>query len=68
MTIISNRWTFLALACLAELLALTTWFSATAIMPELQARWQLGGGASAWLTNGRHPAVSSHLRTFRLTG
>ncbi|MCB1382740.1 MAG: MFS transporter [Notoacmeibacter sp.] len=52
MSIISNRWAFLALACLAELLALTTWFSATAIMPELQARWQLGAGTSAWLTNG----------------
>ena len=52
MAVIKNRWVFLALACLAELLALTTWFSATAIMPELQARWQLGAGASAWLTNG----------------
>lgn len=48
----AGRWSFLALACLAVVLSLTTWFSATAVMPELVARWQLGHAAAAWLTNG----------------
>jgi MFS family permease len=47
-----NRFVFLALACAAVVLALTTWFSATAVMPELIARWGLSGSAAAWLTNG----------------
>ncbi|MDX8452314.1 MFS transporter [Mesorhizobium sp. VK9D] len=47
-----RRWSFLALACLAVVLSLTTWFSATAVIPELKARWQLGAAAAAWLTNG----------------
>ena len=48
----TNRWSFLALACMAVVLSLTTWFSATAVIPELKARWQLGATAAAWLTNG----------------
>lgn len=48
----AGRWSFLTLACLAVVLSLTTWFSATAIVPELIARWQLGTTAAAWLTNG----------------
>lgn len=47
-----NRWVFLTLACAAVVLALTTWFSATAIMPDLITRWGLSGSAAAWLTNG----------------
>ena len=47
-----TRWGFLALACLAVVLSLTTWFSATAVMPDLIARWELSGSAAAWLTNG----------------
>ncbi|TIV52854.1 MAG: MFS transporter, partial [Mesorhizobium sp.] len=48
----ARRWSFLALACLAVVLSLTTWFSATAVIPELETRWQLGAAAAAWLTNG----------------
>jgi len=48
----ASRWSFLALACLAVILSLTTWFSATAVIPDLVVRWQLGTTAAAWLTNG----------------
>ncbi|AXQ95182.1 MFS transporter [Cereibacter azotoformans] len=47
-----NRWAFLAVACAALVLSLSTWFSATAVMPELVARWSLGPSEAAWLTNG----------------
>lgn len=48
----TSRWSFLALACLAVVFSLTTWFSATAVIPELKLRWHLGNAAAAWLTNG----------------
>ncbi|RWK01324.1 MFS transporter [Mesorhizobium sp.] len=47
-----ERWRVLSLLCLAVVLSLTTWFSATAILPELKAELALGPGAEAWLTNG----------------
>ena len=47
-----NRWYYLALTCLALVLALTTWFSATAVTPELTTRWSLTSSEAAWLTNG----------------
>ncbi|TIO93907.1 MAG: YbfB/YjiJ family MFS transporter, partial [Mesorhizobium sp.] len=40
------------LLCLAVVLSLTTWFSATAILPELRQELALGAGGEAWLTNG----------------
>ncbi len=48
----SERWRVLSLLCLAVVLSLTTWFSATAILPELKQEMALGSGAEAWLTNG----------------
>ncbi|PTE10998.1 MFS transporter [Mesorhizobium helmanticense] len=48
----AQRWSVLALLCLAVVLSLTTWFSATAITPELKAAWHLSGAIEAWLTNG----------------
>lgn len=48
----AHRWSVLALLCLAVVLSLTTWFSATAITPELKAAWHLSGAIEAWLTNG----------------
>ncbi|MER8830904.1 MFS transporter [Mesorhizobium sp. M0938] len=48
----AHRWSVLALLCVAVVLSLTTWFSATAITPELKAAWQLSGATEAWLTNG----------------
>ncbi|UCI28204.1 MFS transporter [Mesorhizobium sp. B2-8-5] len=48
----SERWRVLSLLCLAVVLSLTTWFSATAILPELKRELALGASAEAWLTNG----------------
>ncbi|PBB99246.1 MFS transporter [Mesorhizobium sp. WSM3862] len=48
----SGRWRLLSLLCLAVVLSLTTWFSATAILPELRQELALGAGGEAWLTNG----------------
>ena len=48
----TGRWAFLALMALAVVLSMTTWFSATAIVPELTRRWGLSASGAAWLTNG----------------
>jgi MFS family permease len=34
----------------ALVLSMTTWFSATAVVPQLRQEWDLGNTASAWLT------------------
>ncbi|WFP61601.1 MFS transporter [Mesorhizobium sp. WSM4904] len=47
-----RRWRVLGLLCLAVVLSLTTWFSATAITAELKAAWRLSGPIDIWLTNG----------------
>ena len=41
-----------ALACLAlaELLGMSVWFSASAVVPALAAAWRLGPSGQAWLT------------------
>ena len=46
-----QKWRALALTGLAVILSLTTWFSATAVLPELAAAWVLTPGQTAWLTN-----------------
>ncbi|CDX23636.1 Major facilitator transporter [Mesorhizobium sp. ORS 3324] len=48
----TRRRGMLGLLCLAVVLSLTTWFSATAITPELRAAWRLSGPIDIWLTNG----------------
>ena len=48
----SSRWRVLAILALAIVLSLTTWFSATAIMPELRHDWQLSVASLGWLSNG----------------
>jgi MFS family permease len=45
------RWRQLAWLSLAELLALSLWFSASAVMPSLAREWRLGEAGRAWLTN-----------------
>ena len=35
---------------LAELMAMTLWFSASAVVPQLRLEWGLGDGQAAWLT------------------
>jgi len=42
----------LATISIAVVLSFSTWFSATAIAPELQLAWSLSAGQAAWLTNG----------------
>jgi hypothetical protein len=46
----SARWRALAYLSIAELLALSLWFSATAVLPALSREWQLGDGGRAGLT------------------
>lgn len=48
---LSNKWVALTLTGSAVILSLTTWFSATAILPDLQAVLGLDASGAAWLTN-----------------
>lgn len=45
-----GKWRVLGLLALAELLAMATWFSATAVLPALRTVWALDAGTQAWLT------------------
>jgi MFS family permease len=47
----ARKWSMLAIVGVAELFAMTLWFSATAVGPELAAAWGLGPVEEAWLTN-----------------
>ena len=44
------RWRVLALICAGIVLSMTTWFSATAITPDLVRLWGLSAGEVSWLT------------------
>jgi MFS family permease len=48
----ASRWQVLALLAIAVVLSLTTWFSATAITPELKREWLLSPFILSWLTIG----------------
>ena len=48
----ASPWPVLAILCVSVVLSMTTWFSATAVTPELKAAWALSDGQVAWLTNG----------------
>jgi MFS family permease len=45
-----GRWKALTVLAVAVLLSMTTWFSATAVVPQLRAEWALGAAGAAWLT------------------
>ncbi|MEW5983281.1 MAG: MFS transporter [Acidobacteriota bacterium] len=45
-----QAWRMLALVGVAELLAMTPWFSATAVAPALVSEYHLTGAQAAWLT------------------
>jgi MFS family permease len=45
-----GRWRALVWLSLAELLALSLWFSASAVLPALAREWRLGDGGAAALT------------------
>lgn len=45
-----GRWLALALMAATLILAMSTWFSASAVLPQLREIWNLSPGTSAWLT------------------
>ncbi len=45
-----SKWQTLYLLAAAELLAMTVWFSASAVVPALDRVWQLSDSGRAWLT------------------
>lgn len=46
----TGRWRALAVLTTALVLAMSTWFSASAVLPQLRADWDLSRSAGAWLT------------------
>lgn len=44
------QWRALTLLALAELLGMTLWFSASAVVPSLEVAWGLSSTGAAWLT------------------
>lgn len=44
------RWQALTVLAIAMLLGMTTWFSATAVVPQLRELWSLGAGGAALMT------------------
>ena len=46
----AERWRALALLSLAELLGMSLWFSASAVVPALQSEWKLSSASVSWLT------------------
>ena len=45
-----RRWRILALLSIAVLLGMSVWFTASAVAPVLQVRWDLSSSQVAWLT------------------
>lgn len=45
-----NRWKVLSWIAVSELFALSLWFSASAILPELKVVWNLNSVMQAWVT------------------
>lgn len=46
----SNKWRVITILCIAELLAMALWFSASAVLPQLTLTWNLSGSEQAWMT------------------
>jgi MFS family permease len=46
----TGQWRTLALLALTLVLSMSTWFSASAVIPQLRVLWSLSDGAAAWLT------------------
>ncbi len=46
----SGRWRALALLSIAELLGMSLWFSAAAVIPALRLEWNLSDSAISWIT------------------
>ncbi|MGB3717314.1 MAG: MFS transporter [Candidatus Promineifilaceae bacterium] len=45
-----KRWRVLVLLSVTMVLSMSTWFSASAVIQQLRAEWNLSGGTAAWLT------------------
>ncbi|MEZ4655783.1 MAG: MFS transporter [Candidatus Eisenbacteria bacterium] len=45
-----SKWSALGFLAIAELFAMTLWFSASAVVPQLARDWQLNGSRQAWMT------------------
>ncbi len=45
-----NKWAALSLIAVAELFALSLWFSASVLIPELQQVWNLTARTEAWVS------------------
>jgi len=45
-----RKWRALWILALALVLGMTTWFSASAVIPQLRDEWNLSQGGAAWLT------------------
>jgi MFS family permease len=45
-----DRWRALSLLAATLVLSMTTWFSATAVVPQLRSQWELSDATAAWLT------------------
>ncbi len=46
-----SKWQALAVTGIAVILSMTTWFSATAVTPELVTDWNITQKTASWLTN-----------------
>jgi MFS family permease len=46
----AGKWRTVGLLALAELLAMSVWFSASAVVPQLTSEWGLTGAEQSWLT------------------
>jgi MFS family permease len=46
----AGRWRALALLATAAFFEMSTWFSASAVLPQLRAAWGISSSAGAWLT------------------
>jgi MFS family permease len=47
---VRRKWLNVSLLALAALLAMSVWFSASAVVPQLTAEWRLTGALQSWLT------------------
>ena len=45
-----HKWKNLCLLAIAELLAMSLWFSASAVIPQLIEEWDLSGSQQSWIT------------------
>jgi MFS family permease len=46
----NNRWRALAMLSATLVLSMSTWFSASAVLPHLREMWELSASTAAWLT------------------